>query len=170
MTNSTKPIEEKITVSGQELETVNQSKYLGATLSEDGSKSEVATLKPMWRDWNISLSSMLKLLHALALSIFLHACETWALTAELQRESKQRKWDVLKDYSASHIQNTSRMRQYVQPIPSTWNTTKSCWPPRRKENCVGMVMWQEPVTYRRPSFMAQFKVEEEGAGIEKKDG
>ena len=38
MTNSTKPIEKKITVSGQELNTVNQFKYLGAVLSEEGPK------------------------------------------------------------------------------------------------------------------------------------
>ena len=38
---STKRIGNKITVSRQELETVNQFKYLGATLSEDGSKTEV---------------------------------------------------------------------------------------------------------------------------------
>ena len=58
MTNSMKPIERKITVSGQELETVNQFKYLGTILSEEGSKTQVlaraalttatlAKLKPM---------------------------------------------------------------------------------------------------------------------------
>ena len=40
----------------------------------------------MWRDKNIRLSTKLKLLHAVVLSIFLYACETWKLTAELQRE------------------------------------------------------------------------------------
>ena len=97
MTNSTKSIEKKITVSGHELETVNQFVYRGAILSEEGSKTKVlaraaqttvalAKLKPMWRDKNISLSSKLKLLHALVLSIFLYSCEAWALTAELERK------------------------------------------------------------------------------------
>ena len=97
MTNSTTPIERKITVSGQELQTVTQFKYLGAILSEEGSKTEVlartaqtvatvAKLKPIWRDKNISLQSKVKLLHALILSIFLYACESWTLTAELQRK------------------------------------------------------------------------------------
>ena len=74
MTNSRKPMEKKITVSGQKLETVNQFKCLGAILSEDGSKAGVlaraaqtsaalAKMKPTWRD-NISLSTKLKLLHA----------------------------------------------------------------------------------------------------------
>ena len=35
------PITRKITVSRQELKTVNQFKYLGAILSEEGSKTEV---------------------------------------------------------------------------------------------------------------------------------
>ena len=85
ITNSTKPIEKKITVSGQELITVKQFKYRGAVLSEEGSKTKVLTraaqtaaalakLKPMWRDKNISLSSKLKLLHALVLSVFLYIC------------------------------------------------------------------------------------------------
>ena len=97
MTNSTKPMEKKITVSGQELETVTQFKYLGAIISEQGSKTEVmaraaqtatalAKLKPIWRDKNIALTSKLKLLHALVLSIFLYACESWTLTAELQKK------------------------------------------------------------------------------------
>ena len=95
MTNSIKPAEKKITISGKEVETVNQFKYLGDIFSEEGSKTKVlarasqiaaalAKLKPMWRDKNTSLSTELKLLHALVLSICLYACETWTLTAELQ--------------------------------------------------------------------------------------
>ena len=38
------------------------------------------------RDKTISLSSKLKLPHALVLSNFLYGCETWALTTELQRK------------------------------------------------------------------------------------
>ena len=97
MTNSTQPIQRKITVSGQELETVTQFKYLGAIISQEGSKPEVlarsaqtatalAKLKPLWRDKNITLKCKLKLLHALVLSIYLYACESWTLTAELQKK------------------------------------------------------------------------------------
>ena len=97
MTNSTQPIQRKITVNGQELETVTQFKYLGAIISQEGSKPEVlarsaqtatalAKLKPLWRDKNITLKCKLKLLHALVLSIYLYACESWTLTAELQKK------------------------------------------------------------------------------------
>ena len=71
-------------------------KYLGTIVSDEGSKSEVLSrieqataaltkLKPIWRDSNISLGSKEKLMRSLAMSIFLYACESWTLTAELEK-------------------------------------------------------------------------------------
>ena len=42
-------------------------------------------LKQVWNDRSISLSSKIRLTLSLVTSIFLHACESWTLTAELQR-------------------------------------------------------------------------------------
>ena len=42
--------------------------------------------KSIWKDQNISLQTKMKLLYALIYSIFLYACESWTLTAELQRK------------------------------------------------------------------------------------
>ena len=39
----------------------------------------------IWRDKNISLASKFKLMRTLTLSIFLYACESWTLAAELER-------------------------------------------------------------------------------------
>ena len=97
MTNNSNTIRSRITANGQELEKVKQFKYLGANISDEGSKTEnharsaqtstaLAKLKPIWRDKNIALKSKMKLVHALVLSIFLYACESWTLTAELQRK------------------------------------------------------------------------------------
>ena len=69
----------KITISGHELETVDKFKYLGAIISDEGSKMEIlagavqtaaalTNLKPIWIDKNISLRSKLKLLRAMVLS------------------------------------------------------------------------------------------------------
>ena len=41
--------------------------------------------KPIWIDKSISLSSKIRLMRSLVRSIFLYACESWTLTAELQR-------------------------------------------------------------------------------------
>ena len=42
-------------------------------------------LKPVWNDSSISLSSKIWLMRSHVTSIFLYACESWTLTAELQR-------------------------------------------------------------------------------------
>ena len=97
MTNNPAGIRKNIVIGGQKLGTVNNFKYLGAIVSDEGSKPEVlsriaqttaamAKLKPLWRDKNISLGSKIKLMRTLAMSIFLYACESWTLTAELERK------------------------------------------------------------------------------------
>ena len=66
MTNSANGMQREI--KGQKLGTVTSFKYLGAVVSDDGSKPEVFSriaqataaltkLKPIWRDNNISLES-----------------------------------------------------------------------------------------------------------------
>ena len=45
-------------------------------------------LKPIWRDNNISLGSKVKLMRYLVISIFLYACESWTLTAELEKRTQ----------------------------------------------------------------------------------
>ncbi|WP_419624292.1 hypothetical protein, partial [Thiolapillus sp.] len=42
-------------------------------------------LKPVWNDRSISFSSKIQLMRSLVTSIFLYACESWILTAELQK-------------------------------------------------------------------------------------
>ena len=96
MTNNTSGINTEIKVNGQKLETVTSFKYLGSVITGEGSKPEIlsriaqataalTTLKPVWIDKSISLSSKIRLMRYLVTSIFLYACESWTLTAELQR-------------------------------------------------------------------------------------
>ena len=88
--------ERKIKVKGLNLDTAISFKYLETVVSDDGSKPETLSsttqataaltkLKPIWRDNNISLGSTVKLLRSLVISIFLYACESWTLTAELRK-------------------------------------------------------------------------------------
>ena len=96
MTNNTSGINTEIKVNGQKLETVTSFKYLRWVIIDEGSKSEILSrvaqttaaltrLKPVWIDKGISLSSKIRLMRSLVTSIFLYACESWTLTAELQR-------------------------------------------------------------------------------------
>ena len=68
----------------------------GLIITAEGSKPEIlfriaqttaalTRLKPVWIDKSISFSSKIQLMRSLVTSIFLYACESWPLTAELQR-------------------------------------------------------------------------------------
>ena len=99
MTNSANGIQREIKVKGQKLDTVTSFNYLRAVVSDDGSKPEVLSRiaqataaltkpKPIWRDNNISLGSKVKLMRSLVISIFLYACESWTLTAGLEKKTQ----------------------------------------------------------------------------------
>ena len=99
MKNSANGIQREIKVKEQKLGTVTSFKYLGAVVADDGSKPEVLSriaqataaltkLKPIWRDNNISLGSKVKLMRSLVISIYLYACESWTLTAELEKRTQ----------------------------------------------------------------------------------
>ena len=71
-------------------------KYLGLIVLVECSKPEVLSrfaqataaltkLKSICRDNNISFGSKVKLMRTLTISIFLYACESWTLTAELEK-------------------------------------------------------------------------------------
>ena len=93
MTNNTSSINTEMKVNGQKLETVTSFKYLGSVITNEGCKPQIlyittATLtrsKPIWNYRSISLSSKIRLMRSLVTSILLYACESWTLTAELQR-------------------------------------------------------------------------------------
>ena len=96
MRNNTNGINTDITIDNKKLEAVRSFKYLGAIASDEGSKPEVLSriaqttasvtkLKVIWNDRSIAISSKIRLTRSLAMSIFLYACETWTLTAEIER-------------------------------------------------------------------------------------
>ena len=98
MTNKPNGFQRDIKIKGQRLE-VENFKYLGAVISNEGSKPEILSrisqtttalsrLKIIWRDKNISLASKVKLMRTLILSTFLYACESWTLTADTKRRIK----------------------------------------------------------------------------------
>ena len=99
MTNNINGIHTEIKASDHKLQTVTNFKYLGAIISDAGSKAEILSriaqctttmtrLKPVWNDQNITLRSKVRLMRTLIISILLYACETWTLTIELQRRIK----------------------------------------------------------------------------------
>ena len=96
MTNNPNGFQREIKIKGQMLEEVENFKHLGALISNEGSKPEILSriaqttaalsrLKIIWRDKKISLAYKVKLMRTLILSTFLYACESWTLTAEIEK-------------------------------------------------------------------------------------
>ena len=96
MTNNTNGISTDITIDNKKLETVRSFIYLGGILSDEESKPEVLSriaqttaavikLKVIWNDKNIAISSKIGLMRSMAMSIFFNACETWTMTADIER-------------------------------------------------------------------------------------
>ena len=99
MTKTSVASTQEIKVNGRKYKTVTSFKYLGSAITDESSKPEILSriaqttaaltrLKPVWIDKSISLSSKIRLMRSLVTSISLYACESWTLTAELQRRIK----------------------------------------------------------------------------------
>ena len=86
-----------IALNGLKLAEVNSFKYLGSTLTKDGSStkeektklslaaSAMTRLNVICKSNSISFPENLKLFKSLVVSILLHGCEIWILTADLER-------------------------------------------------------------------------------------
>ena len=84
-------------IKGQKLGTVTSFKYPWSSCfrwwlqTRDSLKdctshtAALSKLKPIGRDYKISLGSKVKLMRFLVICIFLYACESWTLTAELEK-------------------------------------------------------------------------------------
>ena len=94
MTNNLNVFQRDIKIKGQRLEEVDNFKYLGAIISNEGSRPEILSriaqttaalsrLKIIWNNKNISLASKVKLMRTFILSTFLYACKS--LAAEIER-------------------------------------------------------------------------------------
>ena len=133
MTNNTNGISIDIKISGEKLDKVDSSKYLGSVVIDQGSKPEVlskiaqttaalARLKTIWKVKHISLSSKIKLMRTLVISALLYACKTWMLTADILKKlqaTEMRCFRKLLGISyGDHITNDAardRIRQAIGP-------------------------------------------------------
>ena len=152
MTNNTNGISSNIRVNGEKLETVQSFKYLGAIDTDEGFMPEIRSRiaqtiaaitkgKIIWDNKNIDLSSNIRLLHSLVMSIFLYSCETWTLTAEIERKIQtveMRSFRRLLGISyKDHITNEevrSRIWKAIGPYEELLSTVK-----RRKRKWYGHV-------------------------------
>ena len=142
VTNNANGISTDIRINGEKLDEVDSFKYLGAVVTDQGSKPEVlsriaqttaalARLKTIWSDKHISLSSKIRLMRSLVISVLLYACETWTLTADILKKlqaTEMRCFRKLLGISyRDHITNDAvrdRIRQAIGPYDNILNSVK----------------------------------------------
>ena len=152
MTNNTSGINTEIKVNGQRLETATSFKYLGSIITDEGSKPEILSriaqttaaltrLAPVQNNSSISLSSKIRLMRSLFTFIFLYACESWTLTAELQRRMQAIEMrcycKILHISYKDHVTNEqvrAKIQQAIGPHKDLLTIVK-----RRKLQCYGHV-------------------------------
>ena len=98
-------------------------------------------LKIIWDDKNIDLSSKIRLLRSLVMSIFLYSCETWKLTVKIERKiqtvemrSFRRLLGILYKDHITNEEVRSRIRKANGPYEELMSTVK-----RRKMKWYGHV-------------------------------
>ena len=137
MTNNTNGFSTDIRVNGEKLDCVNRLTYMGAIIADEGSKPDIlariakataalAKLKTIWNDRNIALSSKIRLMRSLVMSIFLYACESWTLTADTERRIQTTEMRGLRKL----LGITCRSRPHLKRRGAKQNSA-SHWAPRR---------------------------------------
>ena len=166
MTNNASGINTEIKVNGQTLETVTSFKYLGSVITDEGSKLEILSrivqttaaltkLKPVWNDRSVSLSSKIRLMRSLVTSIFLYACDSWNLTAELQRRIQVMEMrynsKILRISYKDHVTNEEVRAKIQQAIGPHEDLRLS----ERDAYCSGMVTSPIHKVWPKPSSQAR---------------
>ena len=147
MTNNTSGINTEIKVNGQRLMKVTSFKYLGSVITNEGSKLEIlsrvaqttaalARLNPVWNDRSISLRSKIRLMRSLVTSIFLYACESRTLTAELQRRIQ-----AMEIRCYRKILRISRKDQRGSPCQGPAGNRITRRPPGQRKETQTAVVW-----------------------------
>ena len=128
MTNSTSGINTMFKIKGQKLETVENFKYLGSVRTEESSKPEIifrvaqkasalTRLTPVWNGRSISLRYKIQPMSSLVTSIFLYACGSWTLIAELRRRIQAMEMmcyrKILRTSYKDHVTNVE-VRAWIQ--------------------------------------------------------
>ncbi|KAI0208989.1 hypothetical protein LSAT2_006333 [Lamellibrachia satsuma] len=142
MTNNTQGISTEVKVNGQRLQTVTSFRYLGSIITDEGSKPEILAriaqttaaltrLKPLWNDRNIMVSSKIRLMRSLVMSIFLYACETWTLSADLQKRIQTMEMrcfrKILRISYKDHVTNEAvrnKIKEAIGPYDDLLTTVK----------------------------------------------
>ena len=140
------------------VETVNHSLLTGSASSQECNQSDCGVVSiswMLWNDRNISFISKIQMMCSLVSSIFLYACESWTLTAKVQRriQAMEMKFycKILHISYKDHVTNKevhAKIQQAIGPHKDLLTILKGA-------NCSGIVMSPIHQAWPKPSFKAQ---------------
>ena len=177
MTNNPNGIGADIRVHGQRLEEVHSFKYLGAILSDEGTKQEIlarcaqtttalSKLRNIWHDNNTSIGTKIRLMRSMVVSVLLYGCEAWTLNADLQRRIQALEMRCLRRLLGisyrDHITNEEvrkRITNAIGPFESLLSIVKT-----RKLSWYGHVIRSNSLLLPKPYCKALCQEGEEGEG------
>ena len=152
----------EIKITGQRLEAVENFKYLGAIIYNEGSTPEILSriaqtaaalsgLKIIRRDKIISLASKVKLMQTLILSTFLYVCESCTWQQNSREGSKPLRWDAIGNFWTFPTKTMCERGGSQQNPECNWS---GWW---RNGNSDGMATSQDPLAWRRNFCRGQWK-------------
>ena len=156
MTNNTSGINTEIKVNGQRLETVTSFKYLAWDTLQDSTDNSSIDKAETSLDWKEYFSQLQDTTDALLVtSIFLYACESWPLTAEIQRRMNTSHGnEVLPQDITPLIQRLRYLRESPCQDPSgNWTTRRP--PDDRKETQTAVVWSCLPIIRSGQDYLAR---------------
>ena len=112
-------------------------------------KASLSRLKMIWRNKNISLASTVKLMRTLILATFLYACESWTLTAEIERRIQALEMRCYKETSEHFLQRPCDERGGSQQNPECNWSARYLLTMVKIGNSDGMATSQDPRAWRR---------------------
>ncbi|PIK45030.1 hypothetical protein BSL78_18122 [Apostichopus japonicus] len=146
--NSRDNINAHITINNEALEEVSSFKYLGVTLTKDGTSAKeiqiriasptaaMTRLNVIWKS-NINFSTKLRLYQSLVISILLYDCERWTLLAESERRIQAFETKCLRKLlrilytdrkTNDYVRHTvGDLMGLYEPLLSTVNCRKLAW-------------------------------------------
>ena len=135
-------------------------------MTDDGFKSEILSriakttaaltgLKPVWNDRSIFLSSKIRLKHFLVTSIFLYACESWTLTAELQKRIQAMEMRCYRKILCISYKDHVINKEVCAKIQQAIGPHGDLLTIKGDANCSGMVISPVHQIWSKPSCKAQ---------------
>ena len=112
---------------------------------------------------NIAISSKIRLMRSLAMSIFLYACETWTITVDTERRIQALEMRCFHKLLGILYRDNKPMRKWKPELETPSGLMTTSWPQWKDANWSGTSTSHDHLDWPRLFYREQFKEEGEEA-------